>query len=229
MQELKPGSKATDQTYGTMSSTLWSVVEPNTGVLCACLPLLKVPIMAWFPKFFARRGTGAEQSFDSHGKRPSGRIRSISYTYFSGPGKSKRDSWPKQYTAPNSRPLRSLARSSSPNDASRVRPATAGRNKYPVRNNAAMSSAAPSSGRRPWPFLSFGFFAIGGRTTTRSTRNGVRWPGGRDAMRTRSGHSSDEELRVNVTKDINVQYEERGEAHTKRRRDEEDVMETICL
>ena len=108
MQELKPGSKATDQTYGTMSSTLWSVVEPNTGVLCACLPLLKVPIMAWFPKFFARRGTGAEQSFDSHGKRPSGRTRSISYTYFSGSGKSNRDSWPTQTTAPSSRPLRSL-------------------------------------------------------------------------------------------------------------------------
>ena len=57
----------------------------------------------------------------------------------------------------------------------------------------------------------------------------MRWPGGRNAVRTRSGHSSDEELRVNVTRDINVQYEEKGEAHMKRRRDEEDVMETICL
>ena len=48
-------------------------------------------------------------------------------------------------------------------------------------------------------------------------------------MHTRSGHSSDEELRVNVTRDINVQYEDKGEAHKMRRRDEEDGMETICL
>lgn len=77
MQELKPGSKAIDQTYGTMGSTLWSVIEPNTGILCACLPLLKVPIMAWFPKFFNRSnnasGSGAYHSPHPHpARRPSG-------------------------------------------------------------------------------------------------------------------------------------------------------------
>ena len=107
MQELKPGSRAVDQTYGTMGSTLWSVIEPNTGILCACLPLLKVPIMAWFPKFFARSnngsGSGAHCSSNSHNAcRPSGMALSNTFSRLCSTLFPKRisHSWPVQQSTP---------------------------------------------------------------------------------------------------------------------------------
>ena len=110
MQELKPGSKATDQIYGTMSSTMWSVIEPNTGILCACLPLLKVPIVALFPKLFARsNGMSCREGYPSRSPsdRPPGmaRLSCLLLPTFE-PRKPANDSWPKQHTPQNSKPSR---------------------------------------------------------------------------------------------------------------------------
>ncbi|KAI4197259.1 MAG: hypothetical protein LQ350_006032 [Teloschistes chrysophthalmus] len=41
---LPLASKTPDPTHDTMLSTLWSNVEANTGILCACLPTLKKPL-----------------------------------------------------------------------------------------------------------------------------------------------------------------------------------------
>lgn len=119
MQELKPGSRAIDQSYGTMSSTLWSVIEPNTGILCACLPLLKVPIMAWFPRLFAPSNNNASSdgvhpfsSASPNARRPSGMARFNIFSHFSFPTLFPHKishSWPAQQsppTAPSSNPWR---------------------------------------------------------------------------------------------------------------------------
>ena len=59
----------------------------------------------------------------------------------------------------------------------------------------------------------------------------MRWVGNHSG-RTRSGQSSDEELRVNVTKDIDVRYEEKeGSASSERsgRRDDDEALTVIDL
>lgn len=41
MTTLSRGSTNPDTTYGTLDPTLWSNVEANTGIFCACLPTLR--------------------------------------------------------------------------------------------------------------------------------------------------------------------------------------------
>ena len=54
MTTLEAGSKSKDQTYGTYVSTVWTTVEANTGIICACLPMLKSPLSRFFPRLFLR-------------------------------------------------------------------------------------------------------------------------------------------------------------------------------
>ncbi|KAL9595103.1 MAG: hypothetical protein Q9219_006646 [cf. Caloplaca sp. 3 TL-2023] len=54
MTTLSPSSRNPDTTYGTMVSTLWSNVEANTGIVCACLPTLKRPLCGAWTRFVAR-------------------------------------------------------------------------------------------------------------------------------------------------------------------------------
>lgn len=61
MTTLKTGSKATDQTYGTLNSTIWTTIEANTGIICASLPMLKGPLAAIFPGLFPRGSSGSNE------------------------------------------------------------------------------------------------------------------------------------------------------------------------
>ncbi|MCJ1453889.1 hypothetical protein MMC28_004238 [Mycoblastus sanguinarius] len=54
MTTLDTGSKNQDQTYGTLNSTIWTTIEANTGIICACLPMLKSPLAFLFPRLFPR-------------------------------------------------------------------------------------------------------------------------------------------------------------------------------
>lgn len=52
MTTLDQGSKTHDQTYGTYKSTIWTTIECNTGIICACLPMMKAPLTWLFPRLF---------------------------------------------------------------------------------------------------------------------------------------------------------------------------------
>lgn len=39
----------------TSKSTIWSCVEINLAILCACLPILRVPLQTLFPRVFGHR------------------------------------------------------------------------------------------------------------------------------------------------------------------------------
>ncbi|MCJ1429694.1 hypothetical protein MMC29_007609 [Sticta canariensis] len=54
MTTLKAGSKSKDSTYGTYVSTIWTTIEANTGIICACLPMLRSPLSRVFPRLFMR-------------------------------------------------------------------------------------------------------------------------------------------------------------------------------
>ena len=41
MTTLDFASMAIDRTSGTLSSTIWTTVEANTAIICACLPVLR--------------------------------------------------------------------------------------------------------------------------------------------------------------------------------------------
>ncbi|KMU75636.1 hypothetical protein CISG_04810 [Coccidioides immitis RMSCC 3703] len=44
MTTLKVSSEAADQSYGTLISTMWTTIEANAGIICACLPMLRIPL-----------------------------------------------------------------------------------------------------------------------------------------------------------------------------------------
>lgn len=50
MQQLDPGSTGTDIIYDTLGSTVWTVIEANTAIICACLPPLRVCIASICPR-----------------------------------------------------------------------------------------------------------------------------------------------------------------------------------
>jgi hypothetical protein len=47
-----------------LPATVWSVVEANTGIICACLPMLKQPLSILFPRLFKSKSTTTYS--DSH-------------------------------------------------------------------------------------------------------------------------------------------------------------------
>lgn len=54
MMALKTGAKSSDPNRGTLGSTVWTIVEADTGIICACLPMLRAPFGRMFPGFFSR-------------------------------------------------------------------------------------------------------------------------------------------------------------------------------
>ena len=54
---LPASAQSPDPTWGIIPATIWSVVEANTGTICACLPMLKQPLSVLFPRLFPSRST----------------------------------------------------------------------------------------------------------------------------------------------------------------------------
>ena len=59
MTTLQTGSKNTDITWTTTNSTIWSGIEINVAIVCACLPILRAPLQAIFPRLFGRTTTSS--------------------------------------------------------------------------------------------------------------------------------------------------------------------------
>ncbi|EFW17844.1 hypothetical protein D8B26_004819 [Coccidioides posadasii str. Silveira] len=62
--------KRKDPLWNTFPLGLWSVVEVNTGIVCACMPMIRQSLSVLFPKLFSRNKT-----------RPSGRSLSKSASH----------------------------------------------------------------------------------------------------------------------------------------------------
>ncbi|KAI9821279.1 MAG: hypothetical protein M1827_004015 [Pycnora praestabilis] len=59
---LNVSAKTPDPTWNDINSTTWTVVEANVGIVCACLPILKQPLQAIFPRIFSTGGTSHSRS-----------------------------------------------------------------------------------------------------------------------------------------------------------------------
>ncbi|KAK0109306.1 hypothetical protein ONS96_003125 [Cadophora gregata f. sp. sojae] len=51
MQTLDFSTKTPDVTYDILSS-LWTMIEPNVGIICACLPMCRLPLTILLPAYF---------------------------------------------------------------------------------------------------------------------------------------------------------------------------------
>ncbi|KAL7789388.1 putative PTH11-type G-protein coupled receptor protein [Trichoderma ceciliae] len=88
-------STTSPDTTFDISSTLWTIIEENVAIICACLPMCRIVLAFLFPKIFggnttkeSKEASGAPGS-ENHNKY--GYVRSIS--------PSRRQSW-KPYTGP---------------------------------------------------------------------------------------------------------------------------------
>ncbi|EFR02389.1 integral membrane protein [Nannizzia gypsea CBS 118893] len=47
-------AKPVDVTYNFLFNALWATVEMNTAIICACLPIIRLPLSIFFPRVFGR-------------------------------------------------------------------------------------------------------------------------------------------------------------------------------
>lgn len=55
-------ANTTDITYD-ISSTMWTIIEPNVAVICACLPMVRPLIVRIFPKFMSKKSSGTNNFY----------------------------------------------------------------------------------------------------------------------------------------------------------------------
>jgi hypothetical protein len=59
---LQQSVKTDDPTWGSSDALLWSAIEADCGIICACLPYLKHPLKQLFPRIFSTLGSRAHRS-----------------------------------------------------------------------------------------------------------------------------------------------------------------------
>ncbi|KAH1544943.1 hypothetical protein KXV92_003685 [Aspergillus fumigatus] len=57
-----------DTTWNSIGSSMWTVIESNLGIVCACLPALRRPLSFFFPRLFSRLHKSSAAPA-SHGNR----------------------------------------------------------------------------------------------------------------------------------------------------------------
>jgi hypothetical protein len=60
MTTLANGSRAKDPLIGTVKSSMWTIIEASTAVICACLPMCRTPLQRLWPKVFSASYASAE-------------------------------------------------------------------------------------------------------------------------------------------------------------------------
>jgi hypothetical protein len=69
MTTLSGGSQAKDPLIGTVKSTMWTMIEASTAVICACLPMCRTPLQRLWPRVFSASYASAE-ALQTHSQPP---------------------------------------------------------------------------------------------------------------------------------------------------------------
>ncbi|EGE85629.1 integral membrane protein [Blastomyces dermatitidis ATCC 18188] len=67
---IAKGSEVYDITWSPIPVSIWSTIEINTGIICACLPMIRQPLSILFPSLFS-------SSERSGSKQPSSRANNL--------------------------------------------------------------------------------------------------------------------------------------------------------
>ncbi|PLB44215.1 plasma membrane Pth11-like protein [Aspergillus steynii IBT 23096] len=62
MWAMVASTKTHDPTWGSFDALIWSAIEASTGIICACLPMLKHPIQKLLPGWFSSLSNGSRKS-----------------------------------------------------------------------------------------------------------------------------------------------------------------------
>ncbi|KAJ3534469.1 hypothetical protein NM208_g7528 [Fusarium decemcellulare] len=74
-----------DTTYD-ITSTLWTVIEENVAIICACLPMCRMPLAILFPSLFAGSKTSRSDDYDFINRSPDPSAR---WNPYAGPRKAE--------------------------------------------------------------------------------------------------------------------------------------------
>ncbi|OJJ46500.1 hypothetical protein ASPZODRAFT_132578 [Penicilliopsis zonata CBS 506.65] len=69
---IQTSSQTYDESYDFLPRSVWTLIEANTGIICACLPMLKQYLVRFFPSVFDRsrqRTTDRYQTGTGYGQR----------------------------------------------------------------------------------------------------------------------------------------------------------------
>ncbi|CAI7632635.1 unnamed protein product [Penicillium pancosmium] len=76
MQTLDFSSKSPDPTYD-LTSSIWTMIEENMAIICACLPMMWAPLARLFPTFFStNKGATSNNSSAARGTESNANSRS---------------------------------------------------------------------------------------------------------------------------------------------------------
>ena len=79
MTTLTTGAKSLDPTYFGVDTLMWTGVEVNVGIMCACLPLLRPVLNHLFPWFARRASVGTLVTIPYYANDGSGPISTNDY------------------------------------------------------------------------------------------------------------------------------------------------------
>lgn len=68
MHAMAESVSTNDPTWGSFDALLWSAIEADCGIICACLPFLKYPLRKLLPKLFS--STSGNHSDNAHKRCP---------------------------------------------------------------------------------------------------------------------------------------------------------------
>lgn len=88
--------KSADLTWNMSQAFIWSSVEPNIGIVCACLPTLRPLMRRVVPKWFSGSSFNKSGSGPNYGTDYSSRLRSQTGDFYAltdrnAPNKDKSD------------------------------------------------------------------------------------------------------------------------------------------
>ena len=66
MTTINIAATSPDSTYD-IASTMWTIIEPNIAIICACLPMIRPLLVKLFPRLMPKSSSGRNQYGTAHG------------------------------------------------------------------------------------------------------------------------------------------------------------------
>jgi len=89
---------STNPTWDYLSVSMWSTIEINVGIVCACMPSLRILLVRVFPKLRGTSNRSNNQYYAKNHSQRGGNISVIRATASSGPPDNNKITYERSYT-----------------------------------------------------------------------------------------------------------------------------------